>query len=170
MAITEERRKDVWEDFLDAQRLYRHYHNQSVGYDRRQKVLRLALLLAITAGTVGALLPNVAERTWLIAAAVAVWVLTAIEFNGNFSKKAAIAFSISASCSELVEDYRALWRRLEADEIDDTHAEHELRRLADEMAKSTGRSRDVGLDETERRKNRSAREAYEQMKERYSVA
>lgn len=169
MAITEERRKDAWEDFLDAQRLYRHYHNQSVAYDRRQKILRLALLLAITGGAVITLLPSGAERIWLIGVGVAAWVLTAIEFNGNYARKAAVAYAISTSCGELVEEYRALWRQIEGNEIDDARAEEELRRLAEEIARCTGRSRDAGLDENERQKNRAAGEAYRQMEERYGV-
>lgn len=165
--VTLHRRSKAWEDFVEAERLYRYYHGLFKHYQRWRNGVRLSLFFALS-GTVASALQN-APAQLVLGVALAVAILMGVDFLGDYARKSAVAFSISHSCGELVEVYQELWTSIENFEVDDRHVAAELRRLADETTRITGRSGDTELVERRRLNIRSAAEAYEVMAERYGV-
>ena len=160
-------KKQVWEDFVEAERFYRYYHGL---YEKHQRIrfwMRVTMLIAVLTATLPLPLPTLGQSIVSAAAAIVASVALLIDFAIDPAKKSSVCFSISRECGLLVERYRKLWIGIKDETIGDDEAVGEFRELADRIGLVTSRSSDADIMEDKKLSDRSDDDANMIMKNRY---
>ena len=165
--VTDRTRDDVWAEMLDVARLVRYYEALSDRYRRYGVWLRVALLVSMGGGFWAVL---GAFPLWAqLGAGLAVSVIAILDLVMNFSKKAAVAHTITLECGLLEKEWRDLWAYVENEDADETEARDWNRRLSGRLEEIIGWAghADIGGDDKLNRK--CADSAYAVMARQYGV-
>ncbi len=106
----------IWNVMLDAERCQRYYARLADRYRRMNFGLNVAVVLSSLGAATVLLLEQpawISALLFLLIAAGTTWGMFS-----EFSRKAAVASSVSKQCDEIASDTKRLWRRL--DRMDET--------------------------------------------------
>ncbi len=136
--ITEQTRKDIWDELLDVARLVRYYEKLSDKHRLNYQFFRFLLLASAVSG-VAAMLElfpeNIRQHIQIFAGGV-IALIVAWDMATNYAKKVAVLHAISCEISILEIEWRDLWA--EANEADDALIRSKNRLLAKKLSEVTG--------------------------------
>lgn len=170
MATSPRTRNEVWQGYLDADRLSRYYYRLAGRYESISKWIQFAMAFAALGGIarLTGMLP--AGWTWLSdAAALAMLALVVWNLIAGYPRKAAVLHAISFQCAEYERQWRALWNEVDVEGADEWAILARAQDLGAGMLKTTSAATDVGVKEHSKLNERAAAEAYRAISDRYAV-
>ena len=112
MAVTDATRNEVWQGYVETERIMRYYVRLSGEFQFRHTGIRFVLLFSIAGGIAfpADSLP-VLLQVWgpVAIIALAIW-----DHVANYAKKAAITHAVCVQCGELEVRWRHLWNDVDA--------------------------------------------------------
>ena len=161
-------RNEVWQGYLDAERLYRYYTALAARYARRRRILQFSLGFAAVGGLARfiGLIPG--DAVWISeVASIAVLVIVVWDFMADYPTKASVLNSIGVQCGEQVSRWRALWDRVD-DDADEEEIRSRIRELEDAAIRTTALAGYAGVKESRRLNVNAAEESYTVLVDRYA--
>ena len=161
-------RNEVWQGYLDAERLYRYYTALAARYARRRRILQFSLGFAAVGGLTRfiGLIPG--DAVWISeVASIAVLVIVVWDFMADYPTKASVLNSIGVQCGEQVSRWRALWDRVD-DDADEEEIRSRIRELEDAAIRTTALAGYAGVKESRRLNVNAAEESYTVLVDRYA--
>ena len=169
--ITEQTRKDIWDELLDVARLVRYYEKLSDKHHRNHKIFRF-LLLGSAASGVAAMLElfpeNIRQDIQIFAGGV-IALIVAWDMVTNYAKKAAVLHAISCEISTLEIEWRDLWAEANANEADDAEIRSKNRLLAKKLSEVTGWAGKEDIRENQKLNEECESIAHRVMQEKYAT-
>ena len=170
--VTEQARKDVWEEMLDIARLVRYYEKLADRHRTQFYIARGTLVLSALIGTAVFLsqfkiFPQHIQEIILIIAGLALALATAWDIVANNARKAAVLHAISKECSLLEIEWRELWAEVNNHQSDDSAVREKNRRLARRLTKVTVWAGDADVRENRKLNEECESIAYKIMTEKY---
>ena len=163
--VSDQTRREIWQELLDSDRLVRYYAALANRY-RRLHASTLLLLAFGAASSFAAVLDVLPSDVQLIANAlvglVAAWV-----FIADYSKKAAVAHIINSQCLRLDTQWRHLW--VEVEHIEEEAARERLVALTNKMKEVVSWSGEAGIVDNSRLNKKSQADAFKTVSERHAV-
>lgn len=168
--VMEQTRREIWFGICDATRHSYYYHSLNQRYQNLDTLATCILvvcgllLLSSFWGTISQELPEwLPKGMALLIAAIAIGSRLA-----KFAVKAATAHTIRMECNELARKFKTLLQQVDSQEIEDEEARERLDRFLSKMDEVTAVSTEAKMKHGDRLNDRSARMAYEALRQEYA--
>lgn len=169
--VTEQTRKDIWDEMLDVARLVRYYEALSDQHRRKHLTIRYLLIASAVSGTAALLelFPDQIQDVIQIFAGCAIGLIAAWDIVTNYARKAAVLHAISKECSLLEIEWRDLWAEANNNDSDDAKIRSENRYLAKKLSEVTGWAGDADVQENRKLNEECETTAHKVMEEKYAT-
>ena len=163
-------RSEVWQGYIDAERLGRYYFRLAERYESKSKWIQFALAFAALGGLarlVGLFPENWAWLGDLGTSAVIAFVI--FNLMAGYSRKAAVLHAISLRCADLERQWRALWNTVDVEGVDEWEIMQRTHELEATLLEITTASTHAGVKQDPKLNERAAEEAYRVIVDRYAT-
>ena len=162
-------RNEVWQGYLDAERLYRYYTALAARYALGRRILQFSLGFAAVGGLARFIDLIPGDAVWISElASIAVLVIVVWDFMADYPTKASVLNSIGVQCGEQVSQWRALWDRIDDNDADEEEIRSRIRELEDAAIRTTALAGYAGVKESRRLNVNAAKESYSVLADRYA--
>lgn len=173
MAVSLRTRNEVWQGYVDAERLHRYYTRLASRYILYRRALQFTLGFAAVGGLsrfIG-VLPQDAGWVEAVPEAASLLILVAVvlEFMGDYATKAALLNAIAVKCADLEAQWRELWGSVDSADADEAAILKTFRSLENDILNTTSVAGYAGIRENEKLNEAAMAETREVLIQRYSM-
>ena len=169
--VSDQVRKEVWQGYLDAERLNRYFQWLGDRYRKITQAVKITIAFAAVGG-VARIMAFLPEK-WYWAAditSVLILILVVCEIVFNFEKKSAVLNRVSEDVQKIHQDWRVLWNQVDRASSSQDDVLGELAKLSTAQRESIALIEQAGLWESRKLNERAMKEADAFLVAQYSVS
>ena len=168
--VSGQTRNEVWQGYLDAERLNRYYYRLANKYNRLYYTVKFIIAFAAVGG-VSRLLGLLPESWTSVAdfAPVIVLVFVILELVQDYGKKLAVLNRVSKDSQRRLEEWKMLWHMVDKPDSNDEDLLKQVNILNRNAAESGAEVADAGLGENKKLNQTAWEEANEVLSTYYAT-
>lgn len=168
--VSQQTRNEVWQGYLDAERLNRYYYRLANKYNKIYYTIKIIIAFAAVGGLTRLL--GILPEQWISVADIAVGIvliLVILELVQDYGKKLAVLNRVSKDSQRRLQEWQMLWQLVDKPDSKDKDLLEQMKCLNMNAAESGAEVTDAGLRENKKLNQAAWEEANEVLSAHYAI-